>query len=382
MTAAVSVDVVILGGGIAALWTLDRLRAADYSVLLLCDGALGAGQSVAAQGIIHGGVKYAIPGFEEQALPFLAEMPQTWRDALAGRKGPDLRDARVLADQFLVHVRPGLLDGLTAGAARGSLRGASREIAAADWPSPLAGAGGRLFSVDEPVVDVPSVLAALAAANRDHIGAGAGRAPDFSDGLLQFGGVRVSCRRVILAAGAGNEALLSAFGMADVATQRRPLRQVMISGMTTPLYGHVLGRSSKPLVTVTSHPGEAGGWVWYVGGAIAEEGANRSEAEVLALAKQRLPEYFPGADFSTAGWYSHAVDRAEYGGSGRRPGDVAIVARGDVIAAWPTKLALAPRLATLIEDAVTQAIKPSPAENLSVLPAVGVAAAPWQGLAR
>jgi glycine/D-amino acid oxidase-like deaminating enzyme len=380
----VSVDVIILGGGIAALWTLDRLRSAGYSALLLCDDELGSGQSVASQGIIHGGVKYAIPGFEEQSLAFLAEMPGLWRDALAGLAGPDLRGAGLLAENFLVHVRGGLLDGLTAGAARKSLRGATREIAVDVWPAALAGAGGRLFAVDEPVVDVPSVLAALAAEHHDVIGRVdvAQADPTFVDGVLSYGEVRVTCRRLLLAAGAGNEILLSALGLADVATQRRPLHQVMVTGMKEALYCHVVGRATKPLATVTSHPGADGGWTWYVGGGIAEDGAGRDEAEVLDLARRRLPAFFPGADFSDAQWHAFAIDRAEYGGQGGRPGDAVVVERDDVMALWPTKLALAPRLAALVETALRDTIEPSRAGPLPVLQTAGVAPAPWQRMRR
>jgi glycine/D-amino acid oxidase-like deaminating enzyme len=381
--AMASADVVILGGGIAALWILDRLRAAGYSTVLLSAGELGAGQSIAAQGIIHGGMKYAIPGFEEQALPFLAEMPAIWRAALAGRGGPDLRQARVLAEQFLVHVRAGLLDGLTAGAARGSLRGASREIAKADWPAALRDAGGRLFAVDEPVVDVPSVLAALAGANAAAVFClpePAKGDPKFSDGVLHWGDLHIDCQRLVLAAGRGNEDLLLKFGLTEVATQRRPLHQVMVSGMPSPLYAHVVGRSPKPLATVTSHATGAGDWVWYVGGAIAEDGAGKSAAELLALARKKLPELFPGADFSHVDWRTWAVDRAEFGGGeGVRPGDAVLLERGGIMVAWPTKLALAPRLAALVEAALATAIKPSVGAKLPSLPSAKVALAPWQG---
>ena len=55
-------DIVILGGGIAGLWLLNRLRTAGYSTVLFERGALGQGQSIASQGMIHGGMKYALGG--------------------------------------------------------------------------------------------------------------------------------------------------------------------------------------------------------------------------------------------------------------------------------------------------------------------------------
>ena len=55
MPDALPVDVVIFGGGAAGLWTLDELHRAGRSVVLLESGDLGAGQTIASQGIIHGG---------------------------------------------------------------------------------------------------------------------------------------------------------------------------------------------------------------------------------------------------------------------------------------------------------------------------------------
>ena len=62
MTPSYSTDIVIFGGGIAGLWLLDRLRIQGYQVILLESSSLGGGQTYASQGIIHGGLKYALGG--------------------------------------------------------------------------------------------------------------------------------------------------------------------------------------------------------------------------------------------------------------------------------------------------------------------------------
>ena len=41
----VDVDALIIGGGIAGLWTLRRLRDEGYNAVLLEDEVLGAGQT-------------------------------------------------------------------------------------------------------------------------------------------------------------------------------------------------------------------------------------------------------------------------------------------------------------------------------------------------
>ena len=53
-------DALVIGGGVAGLWCLDALREAGFDAALLESGALGTGQSISAQGILHGGVKYSL----------------------------------------------------------------------------------------------------------------------------------------------------------------------------------------------------------------------------------------------------------------------------------------------------------------------------------
>lgn len=60
MQEALKLDALIIGGGVAGLWLLNRLRNEGYQALLLEQEALGTGQSIASQGMIHGGIKYAL----------------------------------------------------------------------------------------------------------------------------------------------------------------------------------------------------------------------------------------------------------------------------------------------------------------------------------
>ena len=55
-------DALIFGGGAAGLWLLDRLSRDGHHVVLLEARSLGMGQTVASQGIIHGGLKYTLSG--------------------------------------------------------------------------------------------------------------------------------------------------------------------------------------------------------------------------------------------------------------------------------------------------------------------------------
>jgi len=64
MADMIELDAVIFGGGAAGLWILDELRRAGLAILLLEGGrrGLGSGQTIASQGIIHGGLKYTLAG--------------------------------------------------------------------------------------------------------------------------------------------------------------------------------------------------------------------------------------------------------------------------------------------------------------------------------
>ena len=61
------VDTLIFGGGIAGLWLLDELRRAGRSALLVEATALGDGQTISSQGILHSGLKYSLNGLLSSA---------------------------------------------------------------------------------------------------------------------------------------------------------------------------------------------------------------------------------------------------------------------------------------------------------------------------
>src|SRR3990167_10670739 len=85
MKKAVAADIVIFGGGIAGLWLLNRLRQAGFSVILLESGYLGGGQTHKAQGILHGGMKYALQGAFTRDAQAIADMPEIWKQCLQGK---------------------------------------------------------------------------------------------------------------------------------------------------------------------------------------------------------------------------------------------------------------------------------------------------------
>jgi hypothetical protein len=137
-------------------------------------------------------------------------------------------------------------------------------------------------------------------------------------------------------------------------------------------------------MTITTHYDSEGCTVWYLGGQIAEEGVERDHARQIAATKKELGELFPWLDLTTIQWGTLPIDRAEPKTSdGSRPDNVFAEELDGVITAWPTKLALAPRLAKVIIEKIEQGnVQPGPINELPKWPHPGYAPLPWQEEAR
>jgi glycine/D-amino acid oxidase-like deaminating enzyme len=321
-------------------------------------------------------------------------MPATWGESLRGAAGPDLSSARTLSSRTYMWVPRQVGGGLLGSFSRLIMRSRVEALARPEWPDGLASksAAGAVYALDELVLDMPSVLEALRANHRDRIR----KIPDPSalsfsqqDGQLQVGDLAVQAQRIVLAAGAGNAELLGRSGIDDLGHQRRPLHQLLIAGMKQPLYAHCVGKSTKPLATVTSHPSAPGGqgdYVWYVGGLMAESGVAESETELIQRAQRELPRLFPAADFGAARWATFRIDRAEGSSGGSRPTGATVDARGRCIVVWPTKLTLAPAMSErVIQLLAHQHVTPGDTRDMQIEALAGlsepdVARPPWEGV--
>lgn len=359
MTAALRVDVAVLGGGIAGLWLLARLRQAGYSALLLERHALGAGQTLASQGIIHGGLKYALDLKLGGASDALADMPRRWRACLAGHGEIDLRGAAVAADRHLFWSRQTLTSRVAGFFGSKLLRGRTEPLPQEDWPAVLCDAEhvGAVYALDEIVLDVPRLQQALAAPHRDwirKIGGDPRIAPRENSVAIEVADREGRSRHIeadhlIAAAGSGNESLLAQLGQPHAWAQRRPLQMVMIAHAPGPLWAHCFDASDKPRVTITTHRRSDGPLVWYVGGQLAETGVGRSPADLIAAAKAEFAQLLPALDLSGSRFATYAVDRAEGATeSGAKPDGPVLRRAGRARFAWPTKLALVPQLADMV----------------------------------
>ena len=63
----VKADIAIAGAGIAGLWLANLLVNRGFEVAVCESGKVGGSQTMASQGLIHGGVKYALGGTATRA---------------------------------------------------------------------------------------------------------------------------------------------------------------------------------------------------------------------------------------------------------------------------------------------------------------------------
>lgn len=385
----IRVDVAIVGGGIAGLWLLNLLRGRGYSAVLVERSAFGDGQTIRSQGMIHGGMKYALGGALTGASEAIAAMPARWRSCLDGRGELDLRGVRILSDRYyLWSANDSTLGQLTGFFASKLLRGRVRRVQRDALPAAFDNPQfhGVVYELDDLVLDTPSLLAHLADAQRDFtLCADVGpehfvRRQDGSLDGIRLADYEIEAERYVFAAGAGNEALVRSLAPA-VSMQRRPLHQLIVRAPNLPpLYAHCIDRlvSTEPRLTVTSHVDARAQRIWYIGGQIATDGIGRSDAEQADHARAELAGCLPWLDLAGARFESLRIDRAEPARHDRRRPEAAYVATsGNVLICWPTKLALAPDLG----DKVLAALTIEPAQPCSAvasaLPRPRVAASPW-----
>ena len=403
---ALPLDVLLVGGGVAGLWALDVLAGRGLRCALAECGELGAGQTVASQGIVHGGLKYTLAGLLTGSAENVREMPGLWRRCVAGNpdpvfpkagpgggRHPDLSATPVRAESCHLWRSESIAGRLGMIGAKAGLRVAPTALAGRDVPAVLRGVRGPVCRLDEQVLSPHGFLENLRARNLSRLlsvargggvrfETGAGRVTAATLAGPAGRVVRFAPRHVALTAGAGNAKLLDQLGPGGVpdlpAMQRRPLHMTLVRGRDLPpLAGHCVD-GAKTRVTVTSDRDRDGRVVWQVGGQLAEEGVNYSPAQLVTAAGRELAAAIPGLDVSGCDWATYRVDRAEGHAGGARPDDAQIYTRGNVHACWPTKLALAPVLAARLAAAVGPAVAAGGPVPPPDWPRPAVAAPPWE----
>lgn len=372
-------DIIIFGAGIAGLWVFNRLRRAGYNTLLLEKNLIGGGQTIAAQGIVHSGLKYKLATLESELTKNIAAMPQVWHSALQGNGAIDLRTVKLCSDSQYLLVPGGMVGGIVKLAAKAALGGTAAEVPQDQWPESITGSGfkGSVIRMGEPVLDMPSVIRALAEQNRDSIRKVS--AFEIDGNTVRIDDTEIHAKILIFTSAAANENFAKdARHSRGLQTQKRPLLMVIMRGAPFDLCAHMVGTSDKPEATITTHYTHDGERVWYIGGAVAERTKEASPNEAYAAAQAVIVKYLPQADISRTQWAVLPIDRVEgkSAAQGFMPNAPTLHAAGNCFYCWPTKMTFAPMLSDMIFDRLN--IRPSGERtDWTFLPAADYAAAPW-----
>ncbi len=395
----IDLDIAIIGGGVAGLWLANRLKSAGFGFAVFEQKALGSDQTMASQGMIHGGMKYTLSGALTGASEAIADMPEHWRRCLCGDGDVDLRNTRILSDHFYLWSSNSITAKLSSFLASKTIRGRVDPVPREQCPPLLRHADfdGNLYKLVDIVLDTHSLVTNLANQVEsscfliDWSTARWLKEENRLSLLIDKDGTRyrVNAKRFVACAGKGNGRLLNELGVLEPRMQLRPLQQVMVKHQYPfSFYGHCLGAESSPRLTISSHRLNAREQVWYLGGSLAEKGAQMAPMDVISLARAELAELLPWLDLGEAEWQALAIERAEPEQPQFMRPENAFVAEAkgldNLLMAWPTKLTLVPNLANQLLDLLaSQAVYSSGIRTGSqllsqILPHPTIAPTPWE----
>ncbi len=382
MADAKKADIVIFGAGIAGLWTFHRLKKRGYDVLLLEKDSIGCGQTIASQGIIHSGLKFVFAGKINKLAQSISAMPDVWREAMRSENEVDLTTAKMSAESQYLLIPKGLFGGLSKIVAKKALGKSVREVPKEDWPEDLKSAGfeGAVIFMGEPVLDIGTALRSLAEPYRDSI-----RKISKEEATSPFDFLKkhkIDARKIIFTSAASNQEIAEKSEHAKgLETQKRPLHMGFLKPAPFPLFAHLVGKTDKPVATITTHKTKEGELVWYLGGGVAERSKDSDPKDVFDATKKALKSYLPNIDLANVEWTSLPIDRVE--GKSRTdswiPDTPTIHHAGKTLYCWPTKLTFAPMLSDmLIKELEAEKIAPSGTKtNWTFLPPAEYTKTPW-----
>lgn len=360
-----SPDIAIFGAGIAGLWLLHTLKQRGYDVILFEKDEIGCGQTIAAQGIIHSGLKFSLAGKVSSLAQSISAMPNRWREHLK----TDLSAATLNAESHQLLIPKGFFGGLTKLVAQKALGNNVHEIKKSDWSADLKNSGfdGSLVYMDEPVVDVPSLIKALAEPYRDFI-------KQDDEKILESISPKLS---IFTGAKSNHEIAINLSHNDGLETQKRPLLQGMMKNAPFPLYGHLVGKTEKPVASITTHTTSDGDLIWYLGGGVAERKIEDNPHDMYKDSLKAFKKYLPNIDFSNAEWAILPINRIEGKSNtdGWMPDTPTIHRAKDALYCWPTKLTFAPLLGDMVLKEID--FEPTKQETRLNLPNAEYSQTPW-----
>ena len=379
-------QVAIIGGGVAGLWLLNRLRQKNIACVLIESKQLGAGQTIYSQGIIHSGLKYALHGKLTVSAEAMQQMPTLWRRCLQGGGEIDLSAVTVLSEYQYLWSPGSIAANLAVFLASKNLKSQISGLTRSDYPEVFSAPDfkGVVYRLEEPILAVQTLIEALAKPHAECLLKADLQRVTRDDKSITMhlhsdhAEIDLQAEQVVLLAGQGNQELAEKFALTRTKMQLRPLLMVAVKAPNLPkFYGHAMQVSDKPRITITTH-GEGENTVWYLGGDLAETGVSRTSEQQIAFARKELNILFPHINFSIAEFITLPIARAEaLFDSGKKPDGPSLVQEGNVITAWSTKLAFAPLLAQQIMDRLACSETPFDQSGLKNMPKPVVTNYPW-----
>ena len=345
------IDVAIVGGGIAGTWLLRLLSQQGYNAILLERNELGCGQTLASQGMIHGGLKYALTGLLSNESEAIAEMPFRWRNCLHSKEGEiDLRGTKILSNNYYMYSES-KIGKLASFFASKALRGRIEKVAHDDKPEVFNQFKGLLYKLNDLVLNTESLLRELLSGLEDRV-----FKLECSDKTvkkidrgyqLNLSDTKIETDTLINCSGNGTQSLLETLNISEFNIQNRPLKQIIVDApQDLNMFAHCLTNlsSTEPRMTITTHQ-KKDRKIWYIGGQLANEGAHLSDDVLIQKTKAELKQCVSWLKPKEESMKILAIDRVEPHTKNQRKPDEAFAERAqDFIQCFPTKLTLTPNL--------------------------------------
>lgn len=388
----INTNTIIIGGGISGLFTLNYLNNQGVNAILLEENMLGSKQTICSQGIIHGGLKYALQGVLSRDSESISNMPYTWKKCLEGNGMVDLSSSKILSDNQYLFSTNNLSSKISNFFASKFLRSRINTVSNKSDMEIFDNDNfnGNIYKLNEIVLDIRSVISNLADnyknkiikidSNTISIIKNSNSVVCEIKAYIQGYEYSFTASNYVFTAGEKNKHIFGNSMQTDM--QLRPLHMVYLIGKKLPkLFGHCVDGGMVPKATITTHYTSDGTPVWYFGGKIAESGINKSSDEQITSALHELKSIFPWLEFSDIKMGSFFINRAEAKQSnGAKPESATVFKDNNSIIAWPTKLALAPILAENIFKLIDKnsSDNDSKINEYSELPKPEVANYPWE----
>ena len=402
------INTIIFGGGITGLWTLNLFKARGINAILLENNKLGCAQTGLSQGIIHGGMKYALTNKITKSTDSIKNMPDIWQQYLNQNGEFPLKNVDILSDHQLLYTPKNLMKGFKQFIYQKMLTSKCDILPKnqyQQYPDFLNNSKFKncLCKLNENIIDIPSLIKSLNNNTQDicfNYNNIISYTPKSDNNPHEISlnidnknknseQISIYTDNIILCAGSGNPEILQKLDIkSPPKMQLRPLHMVWLKADNLPkLYLHSMQKTDKPLITISSHNinnnnNNNNKYIWYLGGDLAETGCELSEDKQIKRAKDILDDLFPdlfkNLDKKSIQCGSVKINRAEGAqANNKRPDGPVIIEKDNIITAWPTKLTFAPLVAEEIFSQIIN-INNNNLNNILTLPKAKIYTPIWE----